>query len=102
VSVFDEAEIDDQAIVADSQAASVVSSASNRNMQIMLAAEIDCRDHVRHVSALGDQTRLSDNHGVIDFARFLVTCVGWLDQLTPELIFELIDNFRLHGFLHIR
>jgi hypothetical protein len=55
--------------------------------------------HVGHVSASGDQTRSAANHGVVDFAGFLVARVGGLDPLAPELAFELIDGFLLHGSL---
>jgi hypothetical protein len=100
MNVLDEGEIDDQAIVADSQTSGVMAPASNRNPQIMLPAEMNGGNHVGHVSALGDQTRFAANHGVIDFALLLVARVGGLDQITPELTFEFSDSFLLHGFLH--
>src|SRR5436190_6095208 len=76
--------------------------ASDRNPQIMLPAETNGGNHVGHISALRDQTRFATDHGVIDFAGFLITRVGGLDQLTAELTLELSDRFLLHGSLHIR
>ncbi len=65
----------------------------------MLPAEMNGGNHVGHVSAPGDQTRFAANHSVIDLARFLVPRVGGLDQLTPELTFELSDDFLLHDLV---
>ena len=102
VDVLDERKIDDQAIVADAQTACVVASASNRNSNIVLPAEMNGGNYVGHVSALGDQARLTVDHRVVDFARFFVARVGGLDQLSAELTFELSNGFLFHGFLRIR
>jgi hypothetical protein len=102
MNVLDEGEIDDQAVVADSQASGVMAPASNRNPQILLPAETNGGNYVGHVGALGDQARFTANHGVIHFALFLVARVGGLDQIAPELTFEFSDSFLLHSFLHIR
>jgi hypothetical protein len=101
MNVLDAGEIDDQAIVADSQTSGVMAPASNRNPQIMLLAKTNGGHHIGHVSALGDQTRFATNHGVIDFALFFVARVSGLEQITPELSFEFIDCFLLHRFLDI-
>src|SRR5580704_6848236 len=101
MNVLDKGEIDDEAIVADSQTSCVMASASNRNQQLLLPAEMNGSDYVGHVSALGDQTRFATDHSVIDFARFFITRVGWLDKITPELIPELNNGFCFHRFLHL-
>jgi hypothetical protein len=101
MNVLDEGEIDDEAIVADSQTSCVMASAPNRNPQLLLPAEMNGSDYVGHVSALGDQTRFATDHGVIDFARFFITCVGGLDKITAELIPELNNGFFFHSFLHL-
>ena len=97
MNILDEGEIDDQAVVTDSQPSGVMSAAANRNPQTVLPAEANGGDHVGHVSALGDQTWFAADHGVIDFARFFIARVGGLDQLAPELTFELSNGFLLHG-----
>src|SRR5882672_5052812 len=75
-----------------------MTSPSNRNFQIMLLAEANGGNHVGHVGALGDQPRFAADHGVIDFAFFLIARVGGLDQITAEPTLEFSDSF-LHGFL---
>jgi hypothetical protein len=60
------------------------------------------RHYVGYVGTLGDQTRFAINHGVVDFALFLVLLAGRFNQLTAELTFEFIDIFLLHVFLSFR
>ena len=43
LNILHEREIDDQAVVANSQSSGVMASASNRNSQIMLPSEMDSR-----------------------------------------------------------
>jgi hypothetical protein len=100
MNVLDVGEIDDEAIVADSQATCVVASAANRNPQLLLPAEMNGSDYVGYVSAIRDQTRFATDHGIIDLARFFITRVGGLDKITAELIPELNNRFLFHGFLH--
>ena len=92
MDIFDRREIDDQAVIADPEAAGVVSAAANRDPQIILAAEADSGHDVGHVGAAGDQPWLSADHRVVDFAGLLVDCVSRLDQLAPELSAELGDG----------
>src|SRR5581483_1442325 len=95
--ILDARQIDHQAVVTHSQAAGVVSPAPNRNPQTLFTAEVNGSNHVGDVSALGDQTRFAADHGVINFARFLVTRIVRFDQLSAQLSFELIKRFLLHG-----
>ncbi len=101
MDVVDRGKIDDQAIVADTQAAGVVASAANRNLQILLPPETNGGDDVGHVRALCDQARLAADHGVVDLARLVVPRVSRLDQFPPQLALELGDGFLLHGSLQV-
>src|SRR5207244_12276025 len=102
MNVLDAGAIDDQSIVADSQTSGVMASASNRNPQVLLPAEMNRGNHVGYVSTLGDQTRFAAHHGVIDFAVFFLARIGGLDQIAPEPAFKFSDSLLLHGNLHIR
>src|SRR5581483_8509107 len=73
-----------------------MTTASNRDQQIMLPAEVNGGNHVGHVRTLGDQTGFAANHSVIDLALFFVARICGLDQITPKLAFEFIDGFLLH------
>jgi hypothetical protein len=60
---------------------------------------MDGRHYVGYVGTLRDQTRLAIDHGIVDFALFLVFLGGRFNQITAELTLEFIDIFLLHVFL---
>jgi hypothetical protein len=101
-NVLDGGKVDDQAIITDAQTTGIVAPASNRNPQILFAAEMDGRHYVGYVGTLRDQTRLAIDHGIVDFALFLVFLGGRFYQITAELTLEFIDIFLLHVFLSFR
>jgi hypothetical protein len=68
----------------------------------VFAAELDRRDHVGDVGALGNQTGLAIDHGVIDFSLLVVTRIRWFDQITTKLTLEFSHILLLHWFLHLR
>jgi hypothetical protein len=77
-----------------------MAAAPNRDAHIMFPGEMYGRHHVGDIGALGNQTRLAIDHRVIHFALFVVTRVGRLNQIAPELTFEFEYILRLHCFLH--
>src|SRR5436190_16505794 len=97
MDVPDEGEIDDQAIVTDSQTSGIVAAAADGHAQVLLVPEANGGNDVGHIGASCDQARFTADHGVVDFPRLLVTRVGGLDQLAPELSFQLIYGFLLHA-----
>ncbi len=96
VHVLDGRKVDDQAVVADSQAASIMASAADGHAHIVLPPETYRGNHVGHVGAFGDQARFAADHRVVDLARLVVTRVRGFDQLAPELSFQLSNSFLLH------
>src|SRR5450631_451680 len=99
MNVLDGRKVDDQAVIAYSQTAGIVAAASNGNPQIVFPSEMYCGHHVGYICALGNQTRFSIDHGVIDSAFFLVLLAGGLHQVAPQLTLEFTDILRLHIFL---
>src|SRR6185436_6736195 len=92
-------EINDQAIVTDSQTSGIMAAAADGHPQVLIVPEANGGDNVGHIGAFCDQARFAADHAVVYLPRLLVTRVGGLDQLAPELTFELIYCFLLHGFI---
>ena len=99
MDVPDEGEINNQAIVTDSQASGVVAAAADGHPQVLLVPEANGGDDIGDIGAFCDQPRFAADHAVVYLPRLLVTRVGGLDQLAPELTFKLIYCFLLHGFI---
>ena len=72
-----------------------MSTAANRNPQVIFPAEANGGHDVGHVGAPGDEPRLAADHSVVNFPLFLIAGVGWLDQLSPELAAKLVDRVLL-------
>jgi hypothetical protein len=102
MNVLDGRKVDDQAVIAHSQTAGIMAAASNGNPQIVFSSEMYRGHHVGYICALGNQTRFSIDHGVIDSAFFVVLLVGGLYQVPPQLTLEFTDILRLHIFLSLR
>ena len=77
-------QIDHQAIVACAQAAAVVAAAAHRQQQLLVAGEIDGRNHVAHVRTAHDERRPLVDHTVVDLARFLIIGFARRDKLAAQ------------------
>ena len=84
-------QINDQPVVANSQAAGIVAAASDGSEQMTLATEFHCGHHIGYIGAPRDQQRPLVDHAVIDFAGFPVSGIVAPDQLSAQLGFELIN-----------
>ncbi|HZU04181.1 MAG TPA: hypothetical protein VFA10_31265 [Ktedonobacteraceae bacterium] len=93
MGVADAREIDDQTIIADAQAASVVSATPDGNEEVVLTTEVDCRNNVGHIGAPCDQGWVLVDHTVIDFACSLVVLITRLNQFSPQAGFQGVDSF---------
>jgi len=62
----------------------------------MFLSEMNRGYYIGYVRTFGNQSRLAINHGVINFALFLVFRVGRLDQTPSELTFKFNNIFMLH------
>src|SRR5215471_8353087 len=76
VRVADEREIDDQAVIADPQPASIVPAAPDGNEEVVLAAEIDRLDDVGDISAPRDHGGALVDHAVVDFTCSIVALIA--------------------------
>ena len=92
--VVDAGEVDHQAIVTDAEAGGVVSAAADRDFQAGSLAELHCGHYVRYAGAVGDHERLAVDHGVVDFAGLVVTCVVWLDYGAAKPATKIRDALR--------
>ena len=87
--IFYRAQVDDQAIVANPQASRVMSTAADRDKQIVFSPEVHRANDVRHVRTTGNQPRLFVDHSVVDLAGFIVILVTRFDQSATKVCFEI-------------
>src|ERR1700730_9966391 len=86
-SVFYRRKVDDQSVVANSQAPRVVSAASDGEKQIMFSREIYRLDYICCIRAAGDQTRPFVYHSVVHLAGFIISLISRLYQSASEICF---------------
>ena len=99
---FHHRQIDDQPVVATPQSRSIVAAAAYGNEELIVAAEVHCRDHVGHVRAARDHERSLVDHSVVELARVLVVGVVAPDQRTAKTLAQFGHGFLAHDFLSKR
>ena len=62
---FHEGEINHQAVIATTQAGSVVTTATYGREQLLVATESHGGNHIRHIGAARDQQRPLVDHGIV-------------------------------------
>ncbi len=77
-------QVDDEPVVAHSQAPGIVSPASDRREHACFRRETHGGDHIVHARAAGDQGRPPVDHGVVYLAGLLVPRVPGLEKLAPK------------------
>jgi hypothetical protein len=101
-SVFDQSQVDDQAIIANSQAAGIVSATANGEKQIIFSRKIYRADDVRHIRAARDQARLFVYHPVVHFTGFIIILIVRFDQSPAQICFEIGNRiFVEHGKIRL-
>ena len=90
--IFDRPKIDNQAVVANSQASGIVAAAANREEQIVFAGKVYGTNYVRDIRAARDQARFFMDHAVIDLAGVIIICVAWLDQASTQVCLKIGDR----------
>ena len=83
-------QVEDDAVVADAEAAAVVAAAADGERQLVAAREGDRGGHVVRARAPGDERRAPVDHRVEDRARLVVARVFGSDQLAAEGSAELL------------
>src|SRR5260370_9950878 len=77
--VFHRREVDDQAIITNSQASRVVSATPDGQNQTLASRKIYRLNYVRDVATPCHQSRPFMNHSIVHFARVIVSFVARLD-----------------------
>src|ERR1041385_3887941 len=90
--IFYRTQIDDQAVITNSQASCVMATATDRDQNIILSCEIYRANYVRYVRATRDEPRLLVDHPVIHLASFIIILVAGLDQFAAQVCFEISDG----------
>ena len=90
--VFDRAEVNDQTVVANSQASGVMTSAADCDEQIIFSGKVYAANYVSHVRAPRDQARLFVDHSIVNLASIIVIVVARLYQSSAQVCFEIGDG----------
>src|SRR5438270_13538686 len=77
--VFHRREINNEAVIADSQPSRIMSSTANGEKQVLFSRKLYRADYIRHIRAACDQTRLFVDHSIIHFTGIIITIVARLD-----------------------
>src|SRR5262249_6032965 len=77
VCITNRRQIHDNTSVATAKSSRVVSSAADRQPDLVFAGEIHRSDDVRYIGASHDPTRPPIDHCVIDLTGFFIRCVAW-------------------------
>ena len=59
---------------------------------MIVPTKIDSANHIRDIGTSGDQHRAFVDHGIIDFADFIVVFIAGLDQVTMQLCAKCADS----------
>src|SRR5438477_6752653 len=86
--IFYRAQIDDQPIVTNSQTSRVMSTAADRDKQIVLSRKVYGVNDVSYIGTTGDESRLFVDHGVVYLPGFIVIFVARFDQSPTQVRFE--------------
>src|SRR5207237_7893057 len=87
-------------VIADSQSAAVMASATDGKKQIMFSGKVYGVNYIRHVCATRDQARLLVDHRIVDFASIIVIRIVRLDHAASQLCLQLNDGILFECFLH--
>src|SRR5437764_630166 len=77
--VFHRREINNETVIADSQASRVMSATANGEKQVLFSGKLYRADYIRHISAACYQARLFVDHSIVHFAGIVVTFIARLD-----------------------
>ena len=87
--VFDPRQIDDEAVVTNSQTSRVVTATTDRKQEIIVSGEIYRMNYVCYVCTICHQTRLFMDHAVVNLPSFIIILVARLYQSAPQVRFEI-------------
>ena len=95
--VLDARQVDDQTVIAYAESPGIVTTAPDCDEQVVLPADVDGRDNVRHVRTSRDQTGSPVDHAVVNLTGGIVALVVGLDQFTEKARLECFcDCFIYH------
>ncbi len=88
--VLDRREIDNEAVVANSQTSRVMSASADRNQDVVFSGKVYAVNDVRHVRAPRDQARLFVDHRVVNLASLIVILIAWLREGSAQAWLEIL------------
>jgi hypothetical protein len=83
--VFYRREVNDDAVITNSQAPRVMSAASDGKKQIVFSRKIYRLDYICCIRAAGDQARPFVYHSVVHFAGFIISLIARLYQSASKV-----------------
>jgi len=92
-------QVDDETVIDAAETGSVMATAAYGNEEATVAAEIDGRDDIGGVCALGNQLRPLVDHAIIKRARLVIVRIALGDQPAAQALSKPIDVFVQHDRL---
>ena len=89
-------EIDHDAVVDRAEAGNAVPAAADREVQLVLAREVDGGGHVGGLGAPHDGGRPAVDHRVEDLPRVLVLLIARRDQIAAQSLAQRFDCLHAH------
>ena len=83
--VFHRREINNEAVIADSQPSRVMSSTANGEKQVLFSRKLYRADYIRHIRAACYQPRLFVDHSIVNFTGIIITIVARLDYQASQI-----------------
>ena len=94
-------QVDDQPVVDAAEPGTVVAAAADGDRQLVVAPEVDRRDHVADVGAARDQQRPLVDHGVVERAGLVIVRVAGADHVPRRLWANVLMSSVFMAFLPV-
>ena len=101
IDTFHARQVNDHAIIHGTQSRPVVSAATHRQRQSLLAGEVDRADDVGDIHAADDERRMFVDHPIVDFARLVILRVAWADQVAAHARLQVFNRRVVHNTRHL-
>ncbi len=90
-NIFHEREIDHESVIANGVAGDVMSTAPDRDDQLLLVPELDRLHDIFGRGAAGDNRGFAVDHGVPDLPHLIVIGISGKKHISPEVRFEFLQ-----------
>src|SRR5207249_10413149 len=87
--VFHGREVDDQAVITNSQASCVMTATADCQKQLIVSSKVYRADYICHICAARYHPRFLVYHSIVHFAGFIIIFIARLYQSSAEVCLEI-------------